>query len=127
MNAERNRRKYWRQLTMNKKICLIMVGYLNKYPPILSFIQATKDLGYDVTVMAAGDNSNIENYPGYDFTGVKAVDVIGEYESDLLELTMPSAGMRTYRTGRDANQNPIEYSTHIIPGKKCTMVFDHEK
>ena len=53
--------------------------------------------------------------------------IIGEYESDLLELTMPSAGMRTYRTGRDANQHPIEYSTPIIPGKKCPMVFDHEK
>lgn len=53
--------------------------------------------------------------------------IIGEYESKLLELTMPAAGMRTYRTGRDANQNPIEYSTHIIPGKMCTMVFDHEK
>ena len=53
--------------------------------------------------------------------------IIGEYESKLLELTMPSAGMRTYRTGRDANQVPIEYSTHIIPGKKCTMVFDHAK
>ena len=53
--------------------------------------------------------------------------IIGEYESDLLELTMPSAGMRTYRTGRDADRKPIEYSTHIIPGKKCTMVFDHEK
>lgn len=71
---------------MNKKICLIMVGYLNKYPPILSFIQATKDLGYDLTVMAAGNNSNIENYPGYDFTGVKAVDVIGEYESDISKV-----------------------------------------
>ena len=50
-----------------------------------------------------------------------------EYDAMLLELTMPSAGMRTYRTGCDANRNPIEYSTHIIPGKKCTMVFDHEK
>lgn len=53
--------------------------------------------------------------------------IIGEYESNLLELTMPSAGMRTYRTGRDANNVPIEFSTHIIPGKKCTMVFDHTK
>ena len=53
--------------------------------------------------------------------------IIGEYESKLLELTMPSAGMRTYRIGRDANQKPIEYSIHIIPGKKCTLVFDHEK
>ena len=53
--------------------------------------------------------------------------IIGEYESNLLELTMPSAGMRTYRTGCDANHVPIEYSTHIIPGKKCTMVFDHTK
>ena len=53
--------------------------------------------------------------------------IIGEYESKLLELTMPSAGMRTYRVGRDAANNPIEYSIHIIPGKKCTLVFDHEK
>ena len=53
--------------------------------------------------------------------------IIGEYESNLLELTMPSAGMRTYRTGRDANNVPIEFSTHIIPGKKYTMVFDHTK
>ena len=44
--------------------------------------------------------------------------IIGEYESKLLELTMPSAGMRTYRTGRDANQNPVEYST---------LDVDHEK
>ena len=53
--------------------------------------------------------------------------IIGEYESKLLELTMPSAGLRTNRIGRDANQKPIEYSIHIIPGKKCTLVFDHEK
>lgn len=53
--------------------------------------------------------------------------IIGEYESKLLELTMPSAGMRTNRLGRDANNVPIEYSTHIIPGKKCTLVFDHNK
>ena len=53
--------------------------------------------------------------------------IIGEYESKLLELTMPSAGLRTYRFGYDANHNPIEYSTHIIPGKKCTLVFDHTK
>lgn len=53
--------------------------------------------------------------------------IIGEYESKLLELTMPSAGMRTNRLGRDANNIPIEYSIHIIPGKKCTLVFDHTK
>ena len=53
--------------------------------------------------------------------------IIGEYESKLLELTTPAAGMRTYRTGCDANHNPIEYSVHIIPGKKCTLVFDHAK
>lgn len=53
--------------------------------------------------------------------------IIGEYESELLELSMPSAGLRTNRIGRDANRKPIEYSTHIIPGKKCTLVFDHEK
>ena len=53
--------------------------------------------------------------------------IIGEYESKLLGLTMPSAGLRTYRFGYDANHNPIEYSTHIIPGKKCTLVFDHAK
>lgn len=53
--------------------------------------------------------------------------IIGEYESKLLELTMPSAGLRTNRVGYDANKVPIEYSTHIIPGKKCTMVFDHTK
>ena len=53
--------------------------------------------------------------------------IIGEYESKLLELTMPSAGMRTNRLGYDSNRNPIEYSTHIIPGKKCTLVFDHRK
>ena len=53
--------------------------------------------------------------------------IIGEYESRLLELTMPSAGLRTYRIGYDAQHNPIEYSTHILPGKKCTLVFDHTK
>ena len=53
--------------------------------------------------------------------------IIGEYESKLLELTMPSAGMRTNRLGRDANNIPIEYSIHIIPGKKCTLVFNHTK
>ncbi len=50
--------------------------------------------------------------------------IIGEYESNLLELTMPSAGLRTNRVGCDANRRVIEYSTHIIPGKKCTLVFD---
>ena len=50
--------------------------------------------------------------------------IIGEYESNLLELTMPSAGLRTNRVGCDANSRVIEYSTHIIPGKKCTLVFD---
>ena len=53
--------------------------------------------------------------------------IIGEYESKLLELTMPSAGMRTNRIGYDTNGRVIECSTHIIPGKKCTMVFDHTK
>ena len=53
--------------------------------------------------------------------------IIGEYESKLLELKMPAAGMRTNRIGRDANKTPIEYSIHIIPGKKCTLVFDHTK
>lgn len=67
----------------NKKLCLVIVGYLEKYPPVLSFIQAVKDLGYDLTVFAAGDNSNIENYPGYDFAGIKYRDVIGEYSSDI--------------------------------------------
>ena len=50
--------------------------------------------------------------------------IIGEYESNLLELTMPSAGLRTNRVGCDASNRVIEYSTHIIPGKKCTLVFD---
>lgn len=50
--------------------------------------------------------------------------IIGEYESKLLELTMPSAGLRTNRTGFDADHRPVEYTTHIIPGKKCTLVFD---
>lgn len=53
--------------------------------------------------------------------------IIGEYESKLLDLTPPSAGMRTNRTGCDADRRPIEYTTHIIPGKKCTLVFDHTK
>lgn len=53
--------------------------------------------------------------------------IIGEYESKLLELTMPTAGMRTNRLGYDINKRPVEYTTHIIPGKKCTLVFDHGK
>ncbi len=53
--------------------------------------------------------------------------IIGEYESKLLELTMPSAGLRTNRVGQDANHRVIEYSIHIIPGKKCTLVFDRTK
>lgn len=53
--------------------------------------------------------------------------IVGEYESKLLELEMPTAGMRTNRIGYDGERNPIEYSTHIIPGKKCTLVFDHKK
>ena len=66
----------------------------------------------------------------YDCEVVKAKDVmeaiiIGDYESHLLELTMPSAGMRSNRTGFDANNRPIEYTTHIIPAKKCILVFDH--
>lgn len=50
--------------------------------------------------------------------------IIGEYESGLLELKAPSAGLRTNRVGYDAEHRVIEYSTHIIPGKKCTLVFD---
>lgn len=53
--------------------------------------------------------------------------IVGEYESKLLHLPTPSAGMRTYRVGCDANDRVIEYSTHIIPGKKCTLVFDRTK
>jgi GntR family transcriptional regulator len=53
--------------------------------------------------------------------------IIGEYESQLLQLKMPSAGMRTNRVGYDANNRPIEYSIHIIPGKKCTLVFERTK
>lgn len=65
----------------------------------------------------------------YDLEVVAAKDimepiVIGEYESELLGVQMPSAGLRTKRIGRDENQQVIEYSTHIIPGKKCTLVFD---
>ena len=52
--------------------------------------------------------------------------IIGEYESKLLELMMPTAGMRTNRLGYDSSRNPVEYTTHIIPGKKCTLVFDHK-
>lgn len=51
--------------------------------------------------------------------------IIGDYESRLLQLQPPSAGMRTYRVGRDAQNRVIEYTTHIIPGKKCTLVFNH--
>ena len=50
--------------------------------------------------------------------------IIGDYESQLLQLSDPTAGMRSNRIGYDADQRPIEYSTHIIPGKKCTLVFD---
>ena len=50
--------------------------------------------------------------------------IIGDYESKLLQLADPTAGMRSNRIGYDANQQPIEFSTHIIPGKKCTLVFD---
>lgn len=53
--------------------------------------------------------------------------IIGDYESKLLELTKPTAGLRTNRVGYDANHRVIEYSTHIIPGKKCTLVFDRTK
>ena len=53
--------------------------------------------------------------------------IIGEYESKLLDLVMPSAGLRTNRVGYDANGRVIECSTHIIPGKKCTLVFDRTK
>ena len=50
--------------------------------------------------------------------------IIGDYESKLLELIKPAAGLRTNRIGYDSNRRVIEYSTHIIPGKKCTLVFD---
>lgn len=53
--------------------------------------------------------------------------IIGDYESKLLELTKPTAGLRTNRVGYDAARRVIEYSTHIIPGKKCTLVFDRTK
>lgn len=53
--------------------------------------------------------------------------IVGEYESKLLQMPMPSAGLRTYRLGRDENDRAIEYTTHIIPGKKCTLVFDRTK
>ena len=53
--------------------------------------------------------------------------IIGDYESKLLDVTMPTAGMRTNRLGYDSDKNPVEYTTHIIPGKKCTLVFDHNK
>ena len=53
--------------------------------------------------------------------------IVGDYESKLLHLPELSAGMRTYRVGRDANDRVIEYSTHIIPGKKCTLVFNRTK
>lgn len=53
--------------------------------------------------------------------------IIGEYESNLLELTMPSAGLRTKRIGQDSNHRVIESSIHIIPGKKCTLVIDRTK
>lgn len=66
-----------------KKVCVVMVGYLKDYPPVLSMLQALNHSGYDVTVLAAGNNSNIEEYPGYDFAGVKAIDVIGEYEGNI--------------------------------------------
>ncbi len=53
--------------------------------------------------------------------------IVGEYESKLLQLPMPTAGLRTYRLSRDENDRIIEYTTHIIPGKKCTLVFDRTK
>ena len=53
--------------------------------------------------------------------------IIGEYESKLLDLDMPTAGLRTNRLGYDGGKRPVEYTTHIIPGKKCTLVFDHTK
>lgn len=53
--------------------------------------------------------------------------IIGDYESKLLQLSEPTAGMRTYRTGQDVQNRVIEYSTHIIPGKKCTLVFNRTK
>lgn len=53
--------------------------------------------------------------------------IVGEYESKLLQLPTPSAGLRTSRLGRDENDRVIEYTTHIIPGKKCTLVFDRTR
>ena len=53
--------------------------------------------------------------------------IIGDYESKLLGLPTVTAGFRTYRIGYDAEHRPVEYSTHIIPGKKCTLVFDNTK
>ncbi len=68
----------------------------------------------------------------YQFEIVYATDImepiiIGEYESRLLEVEMPTAGMRTNRLGYDGSRRPVEYTTHIIPGKKCTLVFNHKK
>ncbi|SEQ19606.1 hypothetical protein SAMN02910369_01379 [Lachnospiraceae bacterium NE2001] len=69
---------------MNKKgLSIVLVGYLVKYPPVLSFIQAATDLGYHITVFAAGNNSDMNSYKGYNFKKVNFVDVIGEYESNI--------------------------------------------
>ena len=53
--------------------------------------------------------------------------IVGEYESKLLQLSMPTAGLRINRLSRDENDRMIEYTTHIVPGKKCTLVFDRTK
>ena len=80
-------------------------------------IRLTKDDGrtvYDIEFYADGTAKDI----------MEPI-IVGDYESRLLQLQPPSAGMRTYRLGRDAQGQAIEYSSHIIPGKKCTLVFDH--
>jgi len=67
----------------NKGLSIVLVGYLVKYPPVLSFIQAAVDLNYQITVFAAGNNSEMSSYRGYNFERVKFVDVIDEYESNI--------------------------------------------
>jgi len=53
--------------------------------------------------------------------------IIGEYESKLLGLTATTAGLRINRIGYDAEKNIVEYSTHILPGKKCKLVIDRDQ
>lgn len=66
----------------NKKISVIMVGYLNQAPPALTFIQALSESGYDVSVYAAGQNSQ-DDFKGYNFSNVKFENVIGDYNSSI--------------------------------------------